>query len=720
MPNYDIIQNINNLIAESDKCKYSDLKKTLEICEQALDLAKSINYERGKAQSLLIMGGAYTNAGDFENSVSCLFDALEICENFNLYELEGLIYNSIGNVFIIIGDYEKSMKFYIRSMKIAKTNNDELLMCLVTNNIGEINYKLKIYEDALKYYSESAVIDAKHDYIYTKGISLINIGQTHYFLGNYDMSIDYISRGRIYTEQNNYLLVEADISQTLALCYWKKGNCKLAKDYFIKALDVTLALSTKINEIEVLMDYHLFLKSCCENENALNCLKRALSIANSINASVKLLAIYSHLAKLYEELNNNSKAFKYYKLYQEADNQLEKTRYTQRIESIKMQSSIEQITEEKDIIFKDARELKQSMENISLMNNIGQTITSTLDIKEIENIIYQNFKKLINISSFYIGTFDEQNETINYEFIMEQDTLLKAETISANNPNSFASYCIYNKQLIVINDLMQDYSKYVVNINNSPLIGGLDINSSLIFCPLIINDTVIGVLSVQIFEKNSFTNFHVEMVKVLSSYAAIALNNAQKSRNLQLEIEKRMQIQNELERLNKKLRILSELDELTRIANRRKFLGLMNVQWEKSKKAQKHISLIMLDIDKFKEYNDNYGHLAGDNVLMTVATAITTSLPNKDCFVARYGGDEFIVSLADTSYYEAIKFGKNLKNKIRSLKIPHDFSSISQYLGISLGVSSVIPSNNTSINELLKNSDDALYDAKNKRVNYFK
>ena len=231
------------------------------------------------------------------------------------------------------------------------------------------------------------------------------------------------------------------------------------------------------------------------------------------------------------------------------------------------------------------------------------------------------------------------------------------------------------------------------------------------FCPLIVNSKTIGVMSIQSKEKNTFTSYNIEMIKALSSYAAIAINNAIKSMELEWEVIKTKEVQLKLEKLNKRLIFVSENDSLTGIYNRRKFDSYLNTVWNISLEERTSLSLLLIDIDYFKEYNDNLGHLDGDQCLAGVARALA-NLNKGQYFVARYGGDEFVIVLQKCSLDQAVEFGEHIRSQIFELNILHNFSKISDRITLSIGVTSVMPNKDTEINDLIRSADGALYIAK--------
>jgi diguanylate cyclase (GGDEF)-like protein len=206
------------------------------------------------------------------------------------------------------------------------------------------------------------------------------------------------------------------------------------------------------------------------------------------------------------------------------------------------------------------------------------------------------------------------------------------------------------------------------------------------------------------------------MIKALSSYAAIAINNATKSMKLLDEIEQRRRTQIQLENINKKLIRLSENDGLTDIPNRRKFDSIITQEWNKAKEEKNIISIIILDVDSFKQYNDNYGHTAGDSCLISISNEISKSLV-KEYFAARYGGDEFVIVLPDTNLENASMYGENLRCSVEKLSLIHEFSKVKDIVTVTLGAASTIPDNCSTIIDFIRHADNALYEAKNKGRN---
>ena len=170
---------------------------------------------------------------------------------------------------------------------------------------------------------------------------------------------------------------------------------------------------------------------------------------------------------------------------------------------------------------------------------------------------------------------------------------------------------------------------------------------------------------------------------------------------------------------NDMLEKLSMYDGLTNIRNRRFFDDTFEKTFSEIKRDKKSLAVLMIDIDFFKPYNDNYGHGQGDETLRKVAKALEKTIKRASDFVARYGGEEFVILLKDINKDGVEAVANNLLNAIRELKITHEFSKIENYVTVSIGVSYYNSSSDITKLELLLKADETLYNVKNSGRNNF-
>ena len=186
-------------------------------------------------------------------------------------------------------------------------------------------------------------------------------------------------------------------------------------------------------------------------------------------------------------------------------------------------------------------------------------------------------------------------------------------------------------------------------------------------------------------------------------------------RNAKLTEEKNLELNRvnaELQEANRKLEELSRIDGLTGIFNRAMFDFTVRAEWDRCKRQSLPLSLLMIDIDYFKNFNDHYGHQAGDDCIRRVVGVLTSCAKRASDAVARYGGEEFAVILPCTEKGNAEMLAEQIRESVEKLKIPHADSCISDVVTISLGVYSMVPNNSCTVKELIENADKALYHAK--------
>jgi len=173
-----------------------------------------------------------------------------------------------------------------------------------------------------------------------------------------------------------------------------------------------------------------------------------------------------------------------------------------------------------------------------------------------------------------------------------------------------------------------------------------------------------------------------------------------------------MVLNERLAEMNLELERLSVTDSLTGLANRRSFNKFLNREWLREQREQQPFSVVMIDIDHFKRYNDAYGHLEGDVCLQKVSWALQSALCRAGDLLARYGGEEFVAILPHTDISGAAELAAAFHNHVRKLAIPHSDSSVSSIVTISIGIASVIPNKNISPSQVIAMADKALYQAK--------
>jgi diguanylate cyclase (GGDEF)-like protein len=177
-------------------------------------------------------------------------------------------------------------------------------------------------------------------------------------------------------------------------------------------------------------------------------------------------------------------------------------------------------------------------------------------------------------------------------------------------------------------------------------------------------------------------------------------------------VRARVRTQLTVKRQRDALRALILTDALTGVANRRAFDERLEMEWRRCGRAQLAVSLLMVDIDHFKLYNDHYGHPAGDTTLVEVARAMRRAAARSQDLVARYGGEEFAILLPQLDEQGAVGVARRLMHELEMVDLPHAASPTSQRLTVSIGISSMVPGEHSLPADLVQVADALLYQAK--------
>ena len=216
-------------------------------------------------------------------------------------------------------------------------------------------------------------------------------------------------------------------------------------------------------------------------------------------------------------------------------------------------------------------------------------------------------------------------------------------------------------------------------------------------------------------------SYHIEVLKLLGiimSQHLIQFRAQDSLINLNMYLEQRVtERTEELEKINRRLTLISKEDSLTHVPNRRMLDEKLDEEWRRALRFKTNISLLIVDIDHFKEFNDTYGHSAGDQCLIKVASALSRVERRAGALLARFGGEEFVFLLPNCDKEGAQIVAKRALKAVADLAIAHDGSPIEKNVTISVGGKTTIPLEINGSQQLFEDADTALYKAKNKGKN---
>lgn len=245
-------------------------------------------------------------------------------------------------------------------------------------------------------------------------------------------------------------------------------------------------------------------------------------------------------------------------------------------------------------------------------------------------------------------------------------------------------------------------------------------------------ETAVGALSQELSEvARQFERWrHIMLVLRLGALGLLLWVGGAYSRRLQQELDEQVRLRGEitlanqgleakvaertaeLQAANQQLEVLSNTDGLTGLSNRHKFDQVWAQEWQRAVRQGLPLAVVMIDVDHFKLYNDQFGHPAGDECLRRVAAVLAHSVRRAGELAARYGGEEFVVVLPGLDADGALQEAERIRTEVSALGIPHTGSSAGAVVTVSLGVASRVPQREEGLYLLLQEADDALYQAK--------
>jgi diguanylate cyclase (GGDEF)-like protein len=339
--------------------------------------------------------------------------------------------------------------------------------------------------------------------------------------------------------------------------------------------------------------------------------------------------------------------------------------------------------------------LEKKLSEIYAHYHISRTIASLLDIQEMLRQVTGIIKRAIPFDRISLYLLDENKEKLNLYFFSGLDVKQKINLdIGQGTPGRI----VESGEHAQIHDLAVFYETFNDFVHFP---GEEKRDGSYIGVALKVHNATIGVIGMDSAKKYGLGVDDMDFMAVLSHQIAAGIDRA---------------------RLFEKIQQLSQQDGLTGLYNHRMFQSRLRQEMSRRNRTQKPLSLIMLDIDHFKQFNDNYGHQAGDAVLKELSLIITSQSRCASIDICcRYGGEEFAVIMPELELHNAVKVAERIRRVVEGNEFSISENNAAARVTISLGVSGITGADDLSPEELVKKADDALYLSKKNgrnRVSY--
>ncbi|MCR4303755.1 MAG: diguanylate cyclase [Gallionella sp.] len=348
-----------------------------------------------------------------------------------------------------------------------------------------------------------------------------------------------------------------------------------------------------------------------------------------------------------------------------------------------------------------ARALERRFDEAARVCEISEEITAGLFLDDVLNRLYDSFRKIIPYNRIGCALLNnEKNEAVAYWTKTDAPQVLLKAGFTASITGSSLWQIIETGQPRILNDLETYLAEHPASVTTR-LIVEEGMRSSLTW-PLIAQGKPVGLLFFSSREKNAYQNVHQDIFLKIAGQISLLV---EKSRLYQQMSE----LNGELILAQRELRHQATHDALTGIYNRRAITELLEAQLARARRHNQPLAVVMLDVDLFKQFNDTYGHHAGDAVLKAVSTRMKESLREYD-YIGRYGGEEFLVVLGDAGYDMAAETAERLCRAVRDEAVVFDGKPLD--VTISAGVA--VAENPTGLDpdKIISAADKELYTAK--------
>lgn len=420
--NNEKIKLLNKLSQDLERMKPSH---SLALSEEAYKMALAENDQKGIVKSLLHIGRSLWLTGDLENALEKLLEGLDRTRDINENEYEVDILNALGNVNLYLKIYDRALNYYSEALNLAYAIKYDKLIAGLLNNIGEIYYRLHDYRMSLKYYIDSLEMFQKEKEIYPQAIPLINIGAAHLGLGEFDQAEKYIFKSLAVSKSEKDKIREELSYHLLGRLAHKNGRIEEARQYYNKFLTLNREVQDVFLEVEAYVDFYFLEKDAGQIDVAIDLLKKGLKLAEKIKAKDFIVEFCSLLAKSYEQIGDSVQTVKYYKKFHDFTKDANNVNKESKLRSIAIQLKAEEVKRKNkafqilnEQLEQKTNELSRSYSQMKVISEIGQSITSTLDLEKVFRIIYESVNRLLDASVLGIGMYSEQKEAIEYKLFI--------------------------------------------------------------------------------------------------------------------------------------------------------------------------------------------------------------------------------------------------------------------------------------------------------------
>lgn len=554
-------------------------QKSIELFEKSIKIARQARYQQGQANAYNGLGLAYKFKGNFPKALDYYLKALAIDQALNNQEGLAIRYNNIGVILKRQGAYTQALNYYYKILRSVKQLKNRRITALAYSNVGDIYYLQGNYSKAIHYLQKALVLTKKDNnkvlmaFDYLKlgatslalnhhdkaiaylqkslnirkeigakaryGEALVFLGKTYYGIKKYNLALTYLTQGIALANNNGNPKIVRDGAEILTKVYQATGDYQSAlKQHIIfkqisdslKHYQVVKELSIKEGQLKFQHEKDSLQLAQEKEQLAFKVkLKAQENTLKTVGLIVVLLLSIVLLVSYLDKKASNRKLSKANKQTQQANNEILSINESLKDTLKVVENQRDEITQQQKELQTHHQQLAQAYQSIRLLTVVGQEITATLHFDKVLNVIYEHVKQFMDVRNFGIGLYNVDDQTIDYRLLIKKNKQYHASTIDIHDKNQPAVWCVDHKKPIHLGDMSTETDRYIKNFHVGLYLRDTSLQElpdSAIYMPLIVKEKVVGIIVVHSQQKNAYTAHHFNLLKSLSMYVAIAIENA--------------------------------------------------------------------------------------------------------------------------------------------------------------------------------------------------
>lgn len=633
-----------------------------------LVLAKEEGYYIGIFDSYIVLALHFIMTGKENKGISMIGEAEEMSRIHDFPQIKRLdVYRTYTVYYMEVeGNLRKGLEYNRKALIIAEALGDKHIIARIQANMGVINVQMGQYDLASRLLEDAVEYSESFDDRFHLKYDYSNLAECYYHLGRKSEAETYYLKAMEIAREYNELAVFQNTASGLGVIYSEEGRTDEALELLAETID-----------------------RARESKSTRFLLETVMALAKIHYESGQLIIAVETLIeneKVLEEVPHYQLTQRYYEMLSEYSEEIGELRTALDAARKYHEAFVQSSEHENQRTLNEVlhQEYEKAVNRLESIAALGRELTLMTDMNQLIQEIRLTLEGLMSVDVIGLGALD--GEDINFDFFFTDGHQAPPMKARVSEANTLAAWVISNRKDLFINDYEREQHKYLKKTEKRVSSNNPTPSQSVMYEPLFIKDEIIGVFTIQSYNKIAYNTEDMEIFRIIGTYVAIAMKNIQQAE--------------ELERL-------SRTDSLTGLLNRRAFSeGYEN----RMRETDQAIAMLIMDVDHFKKINDDFGHPTGDEVLVSLSDLLRDSQVDRE-LICRMGGEEFAVVMVGETYDEVASQAEQLRERISTTELSDKNPQLK--ITVSIGVAYTSRSDNSNdYVTMYHEADEQLYRAK--------